>query len=63
MNLKRDIIINGEMVDAMQTLQNFGDLNVNKLISKTKEIHKKYKNQLDEFILLTKKISDKKESK
>ena len=63
MNLKRDIIINGEMVDAMQTLQNFGDLNVNKLISKTKEIHEKYKNQLDEFILLTKKISDKKESK
>ena len=61
--LKKDIIVNGEMVDVMQALQNFQDINVEELIKKTKEINKKYKEQLDEFILKTKKIieDDKKE--
>jgi len=61
--LKKDIIVNGEMVDVMQALQNFQDINVEELIKKTKEINQKYKEQLDEFILKTKKIieDDKKE--
>ena len=52
--MKKDIIMNGEMVDAMQTLQNFEDINVEELIKKSKEINLKYKKNLDEFILYTK---------
>ena len=61
--LKKDIIVNGEMVEVIQALQNFQDINVEELIKKTKEINQKYKEQLDEFILKTKKIieDDKKE--
>ena len=48
------LIIKGEMIDVMQTLQNFGDVNIDELITKTKEINEKYKNDLDDFILNTK---------
>jgi hypothetical protein len=54
MILKKDLIIKGEMIDVMQTLQNFGDVNIDELITKTKEINEKYKNDLDDFILNTK---------
>ena len=54
MILKKDIIFKGEMIDIMQTLQNFGDINIDELINKTKEINEKYKNDLDNFILNTK---------
>ena len=64
LKLKKNIIINGEMVDAMTTLQNFQDLNVIELIKNAKEINKTYKNDLDEFILKCKNIieDEKKES-
>ena len=52
--MKKDIIMNGEMVDAMQTLQNFEEICVEELIKKSKEINLKYKKNLDEFILYTK---------
>jgi hypothetical protein len=54
MIMKKNIIINGEMVDVMQTLQNFEDIKIEDLIAKTKEINEKYKANLDEFILKTK---------
>ena len=54
MILKKELIIKGEMIDVMQTLQNFGDVNIDELITKTKEINEKYKNDLDDFILNTK---------
>ena len=56
MIMKKNIIINGEMVDAMQTLQNLGDININELINKTKELNEKYKSELDDFILKTKRV-------
>jgi len=59
MILKKKIIINGEMVDVMQTLQNLGDINIEELINKTKEINEKYKANLDSFILKTKVIKEK----
>ena len=63
MLIKKDIIIKGEMVDIMQTLQNLGDIDINKLIIKTKEINEKYKNDLDHFILNAKKVNEGKEKK
>ena len=59
MILKKKIIMNGEMVDVMQTLQNLGDINIEELINKAKEINEKYKNDLDSFILKTKVIKEK----
>ena len=50
MLIKKDIIIKGEIVDIMQTLQNLGDTNINELIIKTKEINEKYKIVLVHFI-------------
>ena len=50
MLIKKDIIIKGEIVDIMQTLQNLGDTNINELIIKTKEINEKYKIVLAHFI-------------
>ena len=63
MLIKKDIIIKGEMVDIMQTLQNLRDIDINKLIIKTKEINEKYKNDLDHFILNAKKVNEGKEKK
>ena len=60
MIMKKDIIIKGEMVDIMQTLQNFEDINVDELIQLTKKLNEKYKKNLDEFILKTKSIKNKK---
>ena len=54
MVMKKNIIVNGEMVDIMQTLQNFEDIKIEELIAKTKEINEKYKDSLDNFILKTK---------
>ena len=51
------------MVDIMQTLQNLRDIDINKLIIKTKEINEKYKNDLDNFILNAKKVNEGKEKK
>ena len=48
--MKKSIIMNGEMVDVMQTLQNLGDINVDELINKAKEINGKYKTQLARII-------------
>jgi hypothetical protein len=48
--MKKNIIMNGEMVDVMQTLQNLGDINVDELINKAKEINGKYKTQLAKII-------------
>ena len=56
LKMKKNIIINGEMVDAMQTLQNFQDLDVIELIKNAKEINKNNKAGLDEFILKCKTI-------
>ena len=63
MLIKKDIIIKGEMVDIMQTLQNLRDIDINKLIIKTKEINEKYKDDLDQFILNTRKVNEGKENK
>ena len=63
MLIKKEIIIKGEMVDVMQTLQNLGDININELIIKTKEINEKYKDDLDQFILNTRKVNEGKENK
>ena len=63
MLLKKNIIINGEMADVMQSLQNFEDIKIDELIIKTKEINKKYKSQLDAFILHTRKVNDTKKEK
>ena len=60
MIMKKDIILKGEMVDIMQTLQNFEDINVDELIQLTKKLNEKYKKNLDEFILKTKSIKNKK---
>ena len=54
--MKREVFINGEMVDVMQELQNFHDINVVELINKAKEINTQYKGALDEFILKTTRI-------
>ena len=58
MLLKKNVIINGEMADVMQSLQNFEDIKIDELIIKTKEINEKYKTQLDAFILHTRKVND-----
>ena len=63
MLLKKNVIINGEMADVMQSLQNFEDIKIDELIIKTKEINKKYKTQLDAFILHTRKVNDTKKEK
>ena len=59
---KKEVIVNGEMVDVMQALQDFQDINVIQLIKKAKEINSQYKEELDEFILKTKKIPEESES-
>ena len=63
MYLKRDIIIKGEMVDIMPSLQNFGDINIDELIQISKKIHDTYKNNLDEFIMKTTKRKKENENK
>ena len=57
MEIKKDIIIKGEMSDIMQALQSVGNVDINELIQKTKEINEKYKNDLDLFILNTKQVN------
>ena len=57
MEIKKDIIIKGEMPDIMQALQSVGDVDINELIQKTKELNEKYKNDLDLFILNTKQVN------
>ena len=54
--MKKNVIVNGEMVDVMQALQNFQDIDVVEMIKKAKEINAKNKDELDEFILKTKRI-------
>jgi hypothetical protein len=56
--MKKEVIVNGEMVDVMQTLQNFQDINVDEVVKKAKEINEKNKDALDEFILKTKRIPE-----
>ena len=56
--MKKDILVNGEMYDAMQSLQNFMDIDILELIRKTKEINRENKEELDDFILHTRKITD-----
>ena len=63
LKMKKDIILNGEMVDVMQALQNFQDINIIELIKKAKEINNEHKEELDEFILKCTKIDDEKEKK
>ena len=60
MIMKKEIILKGEMVDIMQTLQNFEDINVDEMIQRCKEINSKYKKNLDEFILKKKTIKEEK---
>ena len=62
MEIKKDIILKGGMADIMQALQNVGDIDINELINKTKEIKKKYKNDLDLFILNTKQVNSGKDN-
>ena len=62
MEIKKDIILKGEMADIMQALQNVGDIDINELINKTKEINEKYKNDLDLFILNTKRVNEGKDN-
>ena len=62
MEIKKDIIIKGEMSDIMQALQSIGDVDINELIQKTKEINEKYKNDLDLFILNTKQVNSGKDN-
>ena len=57
MEIKKDVIIKGEMSDIMQALQSVGDVDINELIQKTKELNEKYKNDLDLFILNTKQVN------
>ena len=54
MIMKKDIIIKGEMVDVMPSLQNFEDINVDQLIKLSKSLNDKYKKNFEEFILKTK---------
>ena len=61
--MKKDIIVNGEMVDVMQSLQNFQDINVIELIKKAKEINQQNKEGLDEFILKCTRVIDEEEKK
>ena len=56
MKLKKDTMVSGEMVDILQSLQNYQDLDVVGLILKAKELNKENKEELDDFILRTKKI-------
>jgi len=56
--MKKEVIVNGEMVDVMQTLQNFQDINVDEVVKKAKEINVKNKDALDEFILKTTRIPE-----
>ena len=58
--LKKNTIINGEMVEVIQGLQNFEDLDVIELIKKAKELNKNHKDELDEFILKCKKMEEEK---
>ena len=62
MEIKKDIILKGGMADIMQALQNVGDIDINELINKTKEINEKYKNDLDLFILNTKRVNEEKDN-
>ena len=62
MEIKKDIIIKGEMSDIMQALQSVGDVDINELIQKTKELNEKYKNDLDLFILNTKQVNSGKDN-
>ena len=62
MEIKKDIILKGGMADIMQALQNVGDIDINELIKKTKEINEKYKNDLDLFILNTKRVNEGKDN-
>ena len=62
MEIKKDIIIKGEMSDIMQALQSVGNVDINELIQKTKEINEKYKNDLDLFILNTKQVNSGKDN-
>ena len=62
MEIKKDIILKGGMADIMQALQNVGDIDINELINKTKEINEKYKNDLDLFILNTKRVNEGKDN-
>ena len=57
MEIKKDVIIKGEMSDIMQALQSVGDVDINELIQKTKELNEKYKNDLDLFSLNTKQVN------
>ncbi len=61
--MKKDVIVNGEMVDVMQSLQNFQDLNIIELIKKAKEINQQNKEELDEFILKCTKVIETEEEK
>ena len=63
LSMKKDIIVNGEMVDVMQSLQNFQDIDVVEMIKKAKEINEKNKDELDEFILKTKRIIEDEDEK
>ena len=56
--MKKEVIVNGEMVEVMQSLQNFKDINVDEVIKKAKEINENNKEALDEFILKTKRIPE-----
>ena len=60
MIMKKDIIIKGEMVDVMPSLQNFEDINVDQLIKISKSLNDKYKKNFEEFILKTKTAKNKK---
>ena len=60
MIMKKDIIIKGEMVDVMPSLQNFEDINVDQLIKLSKSLNDKYKKNFEEFILKTKTAKNKK---
>ena len=62
MEIKKDIILKGGMADIMQALQNVGEIDINVLIKKTKEINEKYKNDLDLFILNTKQVNSGKDN-
>ena len=61
--MKKDVIVNGEMVDVMQSLQNFQDLNIIELIKKAKEINQQNKEELDEFILKCTRVIETEEEK
>ena len=53
---KKEIFMKQGMVEIMQELQNFENVNVGELIKKAKEIRNENKEDLDEFILKTTQI-------